>query len=434
MKVLRVAGGRVIDPSQELDRVCDLWIADGRVVAIGDPPVNPHSPLEVVETFDAKGLIVAPGLVDMHVHLREPGDEAAETIASGARAALESGVTSVACMPDTEPAIDNQASAEFVALQAGRAASANVWPVGAVTKARAGEELAEMGGLVEGGAVAFTDSGRPIANADIMRRALEYSQMFDRPVLSHPEAPELTRGGLINEGLVSARLGLPGMPAAAEEIMVDRDLRLARWTGGRLHLQNLSCAGSVESVRRAKWAGVRVTCEVCPHHLLLTEDAMTSFDSNLKVNPPLRTAADVEALIAGLADGTIDAIASGHAPVPHEQKLRELDIAPFGCVGVETLLPLAIKAVVDVAKLSWVELVRKLATNPARVLGIERGTLQIGRVADVTLIDPSEEWVIDPRRFVSRSRNTPFAGWKVRGRARAVILAGKVRFQRAIRD
>lgn len=425
MGSLRIAGGRVIDPSQDLDRVTDLWIDGGRIACIG-----PDAPFAADETIAAGGLLVVPGLIDMHVHLRDPGGETDETMASGTLAALESGFTSVACMPDTEPAVDNQASAEFVTLLASRANHVKVWPVGAVTKDRAGEELAEMGGLVEGGAVAFTDSDRPIANADIMRRALQYAQMFDKPVLTQPLVPELVRNGLMNEGFVSMTLGMAGIPSAAEEIMVDRDLHLAQFTGGRLHLQNLSCQGSVASIRRAKLAGLAVTAEACPHHFTLTEEELKSFDANFKVLPPLRTADDVHALVAGLVDGTIDVIASGHSPWAPEKKLRELDDAPFGVIGIESLLPVAIRALIEPGLITWPALIRKLATNPARILGIDRGTLQVGRIADVTLIDPSESWTIDPARFRSKSRNCPFAGWKVKGRAKIVIAGGKAKFRR----
>jgi dihydroorotase len=425
MSLIRIAGGRVVDPSQDLDRITDVWIDGDRILSIGnDVPFDPE------ETIVADGLLVVPGLIDMHVHLRDPGNEADETIATGTRAALESGFTGVACMPDTEPAVDNQASAEFVTLLSNRANNVKVWPVGAVTKDRAGEELAEMGGLVEAGAVAFTDSDRPIASADIMRRALQYAQMFDKPVLSRAEVPELSRGGMMNEGFVSMTLGMPGIPTAAEEIMVDRDIRLAQFTGGKLHLQSLSCQGSVASVRRAKQAGLQVTAEVCPHHFTLTEEELRNFDSNYKVYPPLRTAEDVHALISGLADGTIDVIASGHSPRAPEKKLRELDTAPFGMIGIESLLPIAIHALVEPGHLTWPALIRKLATNPARILGIDRGTLQPGKIADVTLIDPHESWTIDPSKFRSKSRNCPFAGWKVRGRAKLVIVRGSVKFRR----
>jgi dihydroorotase len=364
----------------------------------------------------------------MHVHLREPGDENDETILTGTRAAMESGVTSLAVMPDTEPAIDNQSSAEFLTLQAKRAGTVHLYPVGALTKGRKGEELAEMGGLREAGAVAFSDSDSPVANPEILRRGLEYAHMLGRAVLSRPEVQELTHGGIMNEGFVSVSLGMPPMPAAAEQIQVDRDIHLARWTGGKLHVQCVSCEGSVESIRRAKAEGVDVTAETCPHYFTLTEESLRSFDSCFKTNPPLRTAQDVEAVIRGLADGTIDAIASDHSPFANELKLRELDVAPFGVIGIETLLPISIKALVGTGRLNWLQLLAKLTTNPARILGIERGTLNPGQPADVVLLDADEKWTIDVNKFSSRARNCPFDGWGVQGRVRMVLVDGAVRF------
>src|SRR5688572_5100712 len=305
MTTLRIANGRVIDPSQSLDQVTDLWLEDATVLGVGPQPGRTAD-----RTIDATGLIVTPGWIDMHVHLREPGREEDETIATGAAAAIAGGVTTVACMPNTEPAIDSQASAEFVYLQAERAGFANVLPVGAVTKGRRGEELAEIGGLVDGGAVAFTDDGSPVASAEIMRRALEYSRMFDKAILSHCEDLDLTKGGVMHEGFVSMSLGLRGMPAAAEEVMIFRDIELAQLTGGRLHILHVSTAGGVELIRRAKERGLRVTGEVNPHHLLLTDRVLRGYDSNYKMNPPLRTDGDVAALIDGLKDGTLDVIAS----------------------------------------------------------------------------------------------------------------------------
>jgi dihydroorotase len=420
-----IRGGRVIDPSQSIDQEADLWIEEQRIIGIGNKPVG--KPYDVI---DARGMIVVPGLVDMHVHLCEPGDENNETIESGTKAALESGVTSLAVMPDTEPAIDNQSSAEFITAQAKRAGHVNVFPVGALTKGRKGEELAEMGGLVEGGAVAFTDSDRPVSNAEIMRRGLEYASMLGKAVLSRPEVEELTKRGIMNEGFISVALGMPGMPAAAEQIQVDRDLHLAKWTGARLHLQSLSCEGSVESVRRAQAEQIQVTAEANPHHFILTEREFRSFDSNFKVNPPLRTERDVDAIIRGLKDGTISVIASDHSPFANELKLRELDEAPFGIIGIETLLPLSIRHLVDPGHLTWSQLIEKLATNPARVLGINRGTLREGRPADVTIIDPNEQWTIDVERFRSRSRNSPFHGQSIRGRVVAVLVAGATKYSR----
>jgi dihydroorotase len=423
MNTLRIANGRLLDPSQGLDQVSDLWLRGDTVLAVG-----PQPGLVADHVLDAAGKIVCPGLIDMHVHLREPGREEDETIASGTAAALAGGITSVACMPNTEPAIDGQAAAEFVYLQAERAGNANVFPIGAVTKGRRGEELAEIGGLVEGGAVAFTDDGAPVASAEIMRRALEYCRMFDKAVLNHCEDPDLTRGGLMNEGFESMRLGLRGQPPAAEQIMVYRDIALAELTGGRLHILHVSTAGSVELIRRAKERGVRVTAEACPHHFTLTDKCLRSFDSNYKTSPPLRTDEDVRAILEGLKDGTLDVIASGHAPHAPEKKMRELDQAPTGVIGLETLLPVCVTALVEPGHLTWPQLVEKLTVNPARVLGIDRGTLKPGAAADVTVLDPAAEWTIDTARFRSRSRNTPYAGWKVRGRAEVVIVGGKVKF------
>jgi dihydroorotase len=424
MYTLRIMGGRVIDPSQNIDEVADLWIRGEHIAGLGP---QPH--LQVNRTIDAAGKIVCPGLIDMHVHLREPGREEDETIATGTAAALAGGITSVACMPNTEPALDGQAAAEFVYLQAERAGNANVFPVGAVTKGRKGQELAEIGGLVEGGAVAFTDAGSAVVSAEIMRRALEYCRMFDRAVLSHAEDPELTRGGVMNEGFESMRLGLRGLPAAAEEVMIHRDIELAALTGARLHIMHVSTAGGVDLIRRARQRGVPVSGEACPHHFTLTDQCLRSFDSNFKMSPPLRTKADVNALIAGLRDGTLEVIASDHAPHAPEKKMRELDQAPSGVIGLETLLPVCVGALIEPGHLTWSQLIEKLTINPARILGIERGTLRSGADADVVVIDPAVEWVIDPNKFRSKSRNCPFAGWKVRGRADTVIVGGDVKVE-----
>ena len=351
-----------------------------------------------------------------------------ETIASGAEAALAGGVTSVACMPNTQPAIDNQAAAEFVVLLAQRARKANVYPVGAVSKGRKGEELAEIGQLVAGGAVGFSDGGTPVASASLMRRALQYASMFDRVIMQHCQVPELTLGGVMNDGYESTRLGLSGMPAAAEDIMVARDIRLAEITGGRLHIQHISTARSVELVREGKRRGVRVTAEACPHHFTLTDETLQAFDSNYKVNPPLRTWSDIEAVIGGLKDGTIEILASDHSPHAPEKKLRELDQAPFGIVGLETLIPITVHGLIEPGHLDWPEVIRKLTVNPAKLLGIGKGTLAPGAEADVTLIDPEARWEVDPAQFRSKSRNTPYGGWKVRGRAHTVIVSGEVRY------
>src|SRR5215813_5199982 len=382
LEKILITGGRVIDPSQGIDRVTNLLIRDGKIAGYDVPPNGQD------RIINAAGKIVSPGLIDMHVHLREPGREEDETIATGTAAALAGGVTSVACMPNTEPAIDSQGAAEFVYLQAARAGNANVFPVGAITKERKGAELAEIGGLVEGGAVAFTDDGSPVVSAEIMRRALEYCRMFDKAVLSHCEDLDLTRGGVMNEGFESMRLGLPGMPAAAEEVMVHRDIALAELTGGRLHILHVSTAGSVDLIRRAKQRGVRVSGEACPHHFTLTDKCLRTFDSNYKMAPPLRTDEDVRAIIEGLKDGTLEVIATDHAPHAPEKKTRELDQAPNGIIGLETLVPICVLALIEPGHLTWPQLIEKLTVNPARVLGIDRGTLKPGSVADVTVIDP----------------------------------------------
>jgi dihydroorotase len=425
MATLRITGGRVIDPAQGLDEVTDLWLRDDKVVGVGHRP-STHAE----RTLDAAGKIVCPGLIDMHVHLREPGREEDETISTGTAAALAGGFTSVACMPNTEPALDSKADAEFVYLQAKRAGHANVFPVGAITKGRAGTELAEIGGLIEGGAVAFTDDGAPVVSAEVMRRALEYCRMFDKAVLSHSEDLDLSRGGVMNEGFESMRLGLRGVPAAAEEVMVYREIALAELTGARLHILHVSTAGSVELIRRGKRRGALVTGEACPHHFTLTDRCLRSFDSNYKMAPPLRTDADVQAVLEGLRDGTLDVIASDHAPHAPEKKMRELDQAPNGVIGLETLLPVCVRALIEPGVLTWPQLIEKLTVNPARVLSIDRGTLKPGAVADVTVIDPNAEWTIDPGKFRSKSRNCPFAGWQVRGWADTVLVGGVVKFDR----
>ncbi|MDX2038408.1 MAG: dihydroorotase [Isosphaeraceae bacterium] len=429
MATIRITAGRVIDPSRNLDTTADVWLADGKVRRIGSGLDADGAGFEADETIDATGLIVCPGLIDAHVHLREPGNEEDETIATGAMAALAGGCTSVACMPNTRPALDSQAAAEFVILQAQRARKANVYPVGAVSKGRDGVELAELGHLVAGGAVAFTDDGAPVASSSLMLRALQYAKMFDKVIMQHCQVPELTTGGVMNAGHVSACLGLGGMPPAAEDIMVARDIRLAEITGGRVHIQHISTRRSVELVREGIARGIKVSAEACPHHFTLTDECLRTFDSNYKMNPPLRTQDDVDAVIEGLKDGTIELLATDHAPHAPEKKMRELDQAPFGIVGLETLLPITILALIEPGHLTWNEVIRKLTINPARLLGIPKGTLAHGADADVTLIDPRVEWTIDPSKFYSKSRNTPYAGWKVRGRAHTVIVSGEVRFR-----
>lgn len=428
MATLLIRGGRVIDPAQDIDRIADLRIVDGRIAGIGPGETGAG---RADETIDAAGMIVTPGLIDMHVHLREPGREEDETIASGTRAALAGGFTSVACIPNTEPPIDTQAAVEFIHQKAARADTCNVFVVACVSRNREGKELAEIGQLVEAGAVAFSDDGAPVADAELMRRALEYCSMFGKPILAHEEVLELSRGGVMNEGLVSLLLGLGGMPAAAEEVMIGRDTALAESTGGRLHVMHVSTAGGVALVRAAKARGVRVTAEACPHHFTLTDESLRTFDANCKMSPPLRTAADVEAIIAGIADGTIDCIATDHAPHAREKKMLELDRAPFGILGLETAIGLSVTRLIVPGRLAWPRLVEAMSTLPARILGLDRGTLRTGSPADVTIIDPDLDWKVDVKSFRSKSINSPFDGWTLRGRAVATIVAGRVKYRLA---
>jgi dihydroorotase len=427
MSTLLIRGGRVIDPAQGIDRVDDLLVRDGLVVSVGHAGGQPLGRAD--ETIDAAGLVVAPGLIDMHVHLREPGREEDETIETGTRAALAGGFTSVACIPNTEPPIDTQAAVEFIHQKAARADTCNVFVVACVSRGREGKELAEIGQLVEAGAVAFSDDGAPVYDAELMRRAFEYCRMFDKPVLAHEEVLELSRGGVMHEGLVSLVLGLTGMPAAAEEVLIGRDIALSEVTGGRLHAMHVSTAGGVALIREAKRRGLRVTAEACPHHFTLTDESLRGFDSNFKMSPPLRTAADVEAIITGLVDGTIDCIATDHAPHAREKKMLDLDRAPFGILGLETAVGLAVTRLVVPGRIGWPRLVEAMSTLPARILGLNRGTLRPGAAADVTLIDPNLSWRVDVREFRSKSVNSPFDGWTLQGRAVATIVGGRVKYR-----
>jgi dihydroorotase len=425
MNTLFIRGGRLIDPARNFDAVADLLIENGRVAAVVSPHEEPSRRADL--TYDASGKIVCPGLIDVHVGFREPGDEEDETTASGSRAALAGGFTTVACLPDTSPAIDTRAAAEFLKLQGERAGNCRVFPIGAVTKETAGKELAEIGQLVDGGAVALSDGKKPIANAEIMRRSLQYASMFGRAIFNHPQVPELVEGGVMHEGFHSTLLGLRGIPAAAEQIMVNRDIALAELTGGRLHLMCVTTAASLERIRRAKHDGIRVTADVAPHYLALTDESLRSFDSNYKVDPPLRSEEHVTALIEALKDGTIDVISSDHQPYAEERKAGEILSDPAGIIGLETLLPLCVKTLIEPGHLSWKQLLATLTVNPAKLLGLDAaGTFAVGSWGDVTVIDPNAAWTIDPAAFSSRSRNTPFGGWNVRGRVEATIVGGEI--------
>ncbi|MBN1342151.1 MAG: dihydroorotase [Phycisphaerae bacterium] len=414
--------GRLIDPARHLDEVGDLLLEGGKVRRIGG------SIAEAAErTIDASGLIVCPGLIDVHTHLREPGHEEEETIASGTHAAVAGGFTSVACMPNTHPPLDNQAGMEFVTRQAARAGHCNVYPIGCITKGRQGKELAEMGQMIRAGAVAFSDDGDGVADAGVLQRAMQYSTMFDVPLIEHCENADLSSGGVMNGGATALRLGLPGASPMAEVIMLQRDLVLAEATGARYHAAHVSTAGAVELIRQAKRQGIRVTAEVTPHHLSLTENDCREYDPNFKMSPPLRTQADVEACLDGLADGTIDCLATDHAPHGQEEKELEFLYAPFGVIGLESALPIYVKALIESKVVGWPELVRLMTVNPARILNLPKGTLAPGADADVTLIDPDLVWTIDVEQFKSHSRNCPYHGWSVRGRAVATIVGGVVK-------
>ncbi len=413
-----IINGRLVDPSQGLDRVCSLRFDQGKIIALDTPP----APEDIV--VDAVGKIVVPGLVDMHVHLREPGREEDETIETGTLAAIHGGFTSIACCPNTSPPLDTQASVEFVRQKAARAGNCNVYVICCISKNREGKELAEIGQLYEAGAVACSDDGSPVEDAELMRRAFEYCLMFDLPVLSHPEVSSLTKGGVMHEGMVSLQLGLRGMPAAAEDVMVAQDITLAEITGGRLHIMHVSTEGAVQVIRRAKSRGVRVTAEVTPHHLTLTDEALRSFDSNFKMSPPLRGKEHVEACIEALRDGTIDVIATDHAPHAKEKKMRELDQAPFGIIGLETALPLVVTKLIRPGILDWPTAIAKLSTNPANILGIPKGTLQVGADADIAIIDPNRRWTVGIDDFHSKSKNSPYIGWELFGRVVDVFVGG----------
>ncbi|MDG2303887.1 MAG: dihydroorotase [Candidatus Binatia bacterium] len=419
---IRIVGGTVVDPRKLKETQADVLVENGTVTAIGDGVPDAG---DGIETIDATGLLVLPGAVDMHVHLREPGFEYKETIESGAKAAVSAGVTSVACMANTRPVNDTPAVTRFILERARVAEGARVYPIGAVSIGLEGKILAEFAGMHDAGIVAVSDDGRPVADAELMRRALECAKLFDIPVIDHAEDPALAAGGVMHEGAVSLRLGLRGIPAEAEEVMVARDIALAQLTGGRLHIAHVSAAGSVRRVRAARAAGVQVTAEVTPHHLWLTDEAVGHYDTNAKMAPPLRTELDRDALREGLRDGTIDAIATDHAPHHRDEKDVEFDCAQHGVVGLESLLPLTMRLVRE-GVLDLPTAVAKITSEPAGILRLPGGRLEVGAVADVAVVDPELEWTFDPMSLKSKSRNTPFGTWPMRGRALVSLVGGRV--------
>jgi dihydroorotase len=420
-----IRNGHVVDPSQGLDGVCDLLVENRKIAKVyRKGPARPALQ-KTDRSLDAKGLYVAPGLLDMHTHLREPGFEYKETIHSGTSAAVRGGFTGVCSMPNTSPVNDNAGITEYILQKARLEGACSVFPIGSITKGQRGEELAEMGMMRDAGCVAFSDDGMPVMSSIVMRRALEYSRVFDVPVIAHCEDLELSSGGVMNEGLLAQSLGLAGIPGAAEENMVFRDVCLAGLTGGRVHIAHVSTEGSVRIIRDAKKRGIRVTAETCPHYFSATEEAVGVFNANAKVNPPLRSGRDVEAIKKGLKDGTIDVIATDHAPHHRNEKQREFDMAPSGISGLETALSLSL-ALVREGVLTMPGLLEKMALNPARILGLGKGTLSEGADADIVIIDAEKEYVVAAGDFLSKGKNTPFDGWRLKGAPVVAISAGKV--------
>lgn len=420
MKLL-IKGGRLIDPKNGRDEEADVLVEHGKVAHVGK-----NLSANGAEVIQAEGLWVVPGLMDVHVHFRQPGREDEETILSGSRAAVKGGFTSVFPMANTDPVTDNRGAVEFLLSEAKRVGLVNIFPVGAVTKGQKGEILSEIGELAEAGCVALSDDGKPIQNTTLMRHALEYAAMYGLPIITHEEDPYLFEGGAMHEGYVSTVLGMRGIPAACESILVARDIELLRLTGGRIHFAHVSCASSIALIRQAKKEGLKVSCETAPHYFSLSDQSVSSFDPNFKMNPPLRGEGDREAVTSALADGTIDCIASDHAPHAENEKDAEFDAAPFGIIGLESALGVALTYLVHTGKMSPSDLVARMSSMPATLFGLKKGALSVGMDADITLIHPEEKWILRSEDFESKSRNSPFIGWELEGRAKMTVVGGRV--------
>lgn len=427
---LLIKNGRVIDPANGIDKVCDVLIVDEKIAEVGGKTQDPRPKTEYHRTvIDATGKLVTPGLIDIHVHFREPGDEEEETIASGSAAAVAAGFTSVVCMPNTKPPIENETDVEYIHRKGRQARKTHVYTMGAITKNREGVELAEMGFMAEAGAVGFTDDGNGVQDPAVMLRALKYAAMFDVVIAQHCQDDGFAGNGVMNAGYYSTILGLPGMDKLAEEAMLWRDIQLVRKTSVRYHAQHISTAGAVELIRQAKKDSLPITCEVTPHHLLLTENCCAEYDTNYKVNPPLRTEKDIEALKQAIAEGLVDALVTDHAPHLQSEKELEFLAAPFGIASLECALGLYVKALIEPGILNWPKLIELMTARPAKIIGVDKGTLGVGKQADVTIINPDAEYEIDVNKFRSKSRNCPYHGWKVKGKVEKTIVGGEIRFE-----
>jgi dihydroorotase len=424
MEIL-IKNGRVIDPANKVDGFFDILISDKKIESVNAHGKLSRSKIKDAQIIDAKNCVVAPGFCDMHVHFREPGHEYKETIETGSASAVAGGFSTVAVMPNTSPVNDNRSVTELILSQARKAGLVNIYPIGAITKGLKGENLSDMGELKESGCIGYSDDGRPVMDSELMRRALEYSRMFDLPCIQHSEILDLTRGGCMNEGVVSTELGLKGMPVEAEDIMVFRDISLLHKTGGRLHVAHISSGGAVDLVRQAKAKGLPVTCEVAPHHFTLSEEACRNYDTNAKMSPPLRTKEDIDMIKEGIKDGTIDIIATDHAPHDLADKQVEFDNACFGIVGLETALPLTLK-LVDEKIITLQKAIDLLTHQPCRIFNLDKGTLGVGKDADIVIFNPDTKLTIDPDKFKSRSKNSPYRGWNVRGKVLYTFVSGRL--------